>query len=127
MGKKLTRKALEMLRKLSQKAAKDAEEAAEEGDTDAEGTDDADAERRLDSHGDCDTALADYAACELNTPYNMGEAGTSWLFWANTGSETASINSVSQLVLPGEEVEDAGSFFPKATFALFAILYALIA
>merc|ERR1719424_2154682 len=36
MGKKLTRKVLEMLRKLSQKAAKDAEEAEEDGDEEAE-------------------------------------------------------------------------------------------
>ena len=100
-------------------AAMQPEEAADEGDTDAEGTDDADAERRLDNHGDCDTALGDYVACELNTPYNVGEAGTSWIFWANTGSETATVSSASQLVLPGEEVEDAASFFPKATFTIF--------
>merc|ERR1712078_248531 len=45
MGKKLTRKALEMLRKLAQKAQKDeedAEEAAEEGEAAAEEGEDAD-------------------------------------------------------------------------------------
>jgi heat shock protein 90kDa beta len=54
MGKKLTRKALEMLRKLSQKAAKDAEEAAEAAGDDEEAAategDDKDAEEKKDPY-----------------------------------------------------------------------------